>query len=221
MMTVTEYKKYVQDKKSAMLETADKNLNSQKQIALITLGEHYDNFIIKIREVFEEFGYVVHWYHYNNETIKQLDMGIEIADLRPHYYQVFVFDTEIDWRFADAAYQVACRHVNKDAESLCVIGSDDRMAARFVSEWLRNGKRIIGKPVGVSNLYSDIFDSDMTFIFDRKVRINCYPIHKPIYYIFSWSIINQENKQAYDLCEEIILEVIANVNRRESSEKSR
>jgi hypothetical protein len=191
-----------------MLETADKNLNSQKQIALVTLGEHYDKFIIKIREVFEEFGYVVHWYHYNNEVINQLDMGIEIADLRPHYDKVFVFDTEIDWRFADAAYRVACRHVNKDAESLCVLGSDDRMAVRFVGEWLWNGKRVIGKPVGVGNLYSDMFDSDMIFVFDRKAKVNCYPIHKPLFYIFPWSVVNTENRNTYDMSEEIILEVI-------------
>lgn len=213
MMTLTEYKKYVQDKKSAMLKTADKNLNSQKQIALVTLGEHYDKFIIKIKEVFEEFGYVFHWYHYNNEIIKQLDMGVEIADLRPHYDKVFVFDTEIDWRFADAAYRVACRHVNKDAESLCIVGNDDRMAARFVSEWLRNGKRVIGKPIGVNNLYIDIFETSMTFIFDRKAAINCYPIRKPLFYIFPWNAVNTEDRNAYDLGEEIILEVIQDVNR--------
>ena len=211
MMTVAEYNKYVQDKKSEMLETADKDLNSQKQIALVALGEHYDKFIMKIRDIFEEFGYIVHWYHYNNEIINQLDMGIEIADLRPHYDKVFVFNTEIDWRFADAAYRVACRHVplrNKDAESLCVLGSDDRMAVRFVSEWLWNGKRVIGKPVGVGNLYSDMFDSDMIFIFDHKARVNCYPIHKPIFYIFPWNVVNTENRNTYDMSEEIILEVI-------------
>ncbi len=196
-----------------MLETADKTLNSQKQIALVTLEERYDKFIIKIREIFEEFGYIVHWYHYNNETIKQLDMGIEIADLRPHYDKVFVFDTEIDWRFADAAYQVACRHVSKDAESLCIIGNDDRMAVRFVSEWLQNGKRVIGKPVGVNNLYIDIFETNMTFIFDRNVVINCYPIQKPLFYIFPWSVVNAEDRNTYDLGEEIILEVIQDVNR--------
>ena len=212
-MTLTEYKTYVQDKKSAMLETADKNLNSQKQVALVTIGEHYDKFIIKIREIFEEFGYIVHWYHYNNEIIKQLNMGMEIADLRPHYDKVFVFDTEIDWRFADAAYQVACRHVNKDAESLCIIGNDDRMAARFISEWLQNGKRVIGKPVGVNNLYIDIFETNMTFIFDRNVVINCYPIQKPIFYVFPWNAVNIENRNACDLGEEIILEVIQDVNR--------
>lgn len=196
-----------------MLETADKNLNSQKQVALVTIGEHYDKFIIKIREIFEEFGYIVHWYHYNNEIIKQLNMGMEIADLRPHYDKVFVFDTEIDWRFADAAYQVACRHVNKDAESLCIIGNDDRMAARFISEWLQNGKRVIGKPVGVNNLYIDIFETNMTFIFDRNVVINCYPIQKPIFYVFPWNAVNIENRNACDLGEEIILEVIQDVNR--------
>ena len=196
-----------------MLETADKNLNSQKQIALVTIGEHYDKFIIKIREVFEEFGYIVHWYHYNNETIKQLNIGVEIADLRPHYDKVFVFDTEIDWRFAEAAYKVVCRHVNKDAESLCIIGNDDRMAARFVSEWLQNGKRVIGKPIGVNNLYIDIFETNMTFIFDRSAVINCYPIQKPIFYVFPLNAVNTENRNAYDLGEEIILEVIQDVNR--------
>jgi hypothetical protein len=217
MMTLTEYKKYVQDKKSAMLETADKNLNSQKQVALVTIGEHYDKFIIKIREVFEEFGYIVHWYHYNNETIKQLNVGVEIADLRPHYDKVFVFDTEIDWRFADAAYKVACRRVPlakaSGIESLCAIGSDSRMAARFISEWLQNGKRVVGRPFGANNLYIDILEADMTFIFDRSAVINCYPIQKPIFYVFPWNAVNTENRKAYDLGEEIILEVIQDVNR--------
>ena len=87
------------------------------------------------------------------------------------------------------------------------------MAARFISEWLQNGKRVIGKPVGVNNLYIDIFETNMTFIFDRNVVINCYPIQKPIFYVFPWNAVNIENRNACDLGEEIILEVIQDVNR--------
>lgn len=211
MMTVTEYEAHVRNKKSEMLELTDKTANSQKDIALITIGEHYGKFIEKTREIFQEFGFKVHWYHYTNEITKELNMGIEIADLRPHYHKVFVFDDEMDWRFADAAYEVASRHVPTNGVStLCIFGNDDRVAVRFVGTQMLRNKRIIAKPHGVGNTYSDVFESDIVFIFDRRSRLNCYPIYKPVFYVFPWQVINEEERQTYDMGEEIVLEVINN-----------
>ena len=211
MMTITEYKAGVQHKKSEMLASTDLAANSQKEIAFITIGESYDNFIQMARDIFEEFGFVVHWYHYKKEVANELDMGIEIADLRPHYAKVFVFDNEADWQYLKAAYEIAGQLVPQTgAESICVIGNDE-YASYFAFEQLLKGKRIIAKPHGVGNVYSDVFECDVTFIFDRRGRLNCYPIYKPVFHMFSWNVINEEERQTYDMGEEIVLEVIKSV----------
>lgn len=212
MMTVSEYNAGVRNKKTEMLASTDLAANSQKQVAFITIGEHYDKFIQKARDLFEAFGFVVHWYHYTNELTTELDMGIEIADLREHYNKVYVFDDEADWHFMQAAYKVATRLADEwNVESICILGNAD-YASYFAYEQLLKGKRIIAKPHGVGNTYSDVFECDITFIFDRKGRLNCYPIYKPVFHIFSWSVINEEERQTYDIGEEIILEVIKDVN---------
>jgi len=210
-MTITEYNASVRNKKLEMLEATDKNLNSQKEIAFVTLGESYGKFIDKARDIFEEFGFKVHWYHYTYEIMQELNMGIEIADLYPHYYKVFVFNDEIDWRFADAAFEVAMDRTPLRTTSVCIIGNDDRMAIKYACKQLELCKRIVAKPYGVGNVYSDLFEADMIFMFDRKNHINCYPIHKPLFKVFSWSTINDEDRPVYDMGEEIVLKVIENV----------
>ena len=126
-MTVTEYNKYVQDKKMEMLALTDRAANSQKQIAVVTTGDRMEKFVIKVREIFEEFGYVIHWYHYPREMLKELDIGIEVADLIPHYHKVFRFDDcKLCFDFAYMGYVAATSLINKiRPQSICVFGNDD------------------------------------------------------------------------------------------------
>ena len=208
-MTVTEYNKSVQDKKSEMLEAADKTANSQKQIALVTIGNRMDKFVIKTRDVFEEFGYIVHWYHYSNESLQKLDIGVEIADLRPHYHKVFTFDDTMPFDFSFMAYEVAVHLVDKfNPQSIGVFGNHKWDAQALVYNYIEKNKKISCIPFGHEPFYSSIFENDVAIVCDPKIHINCYPIYKPVIVFYPWCAVNTENRNVYDLSEEIILKVV-------------
>ena len=217
MMTVTEYKTRVQDKKKQLLEKKDIKENSQKQIAFITYDDTLNKFVEMSRNIFTEFGFTVHWYHYDYNIRQELDMGIEIAHLRPYYNEIFIFENEkLDWQFSAAALAVAMKLVPPvGPHRICVFGNNEKDAAQFLFEQFKLGNKVVGRPHGADTMYTDIFENDMTFVFDSRDRINGYPIHKPIYHVFSWNVINQAGRQIYDMGEEIILEVIERVYRRE------
>ena len=209
-MTVTEYNKRVQDKKLEMLASTDRTANSQKQIALVTTGDRMEKFVIKVREIFEEFGYVVHWYHYSNEVLKELDIGIELADLRPHYHKVFRFDdNKLCFDFAYAGYLAA---VNLAAEfkpkSICIMGNDKWFAQALINDYVEDNIKISCVPFGFEPFYSNIFEHELSIVCDSKFHINCYPIHKPIIKVYPWNTMNDDNRNVYDLSEEIILKVV-------------
>lgn len=225
-MTVTGYNTYVQDKKKQLLEKKNIKENSQKQIAFITYDDTLNKFVEMSRNIFTEFGFIVHWYHYDHNIRQELDMGIEIAHLRPHYNEIFVFaDGKLDWQFSTAALAVAMELATSAVtmkldppvgpHRICVFGNNEKDAAQFLFEQFKLGNKVVGRPHGADTMYTDIFENDMTFVFDSRDCINCYPIHKPIYHVFSWNVINQEGRQTYDMGEEIILEVIERVYRRE------
>ena len=212
-MTVTGYNTYVQDIKNEMLEAADKNLNSQKQYAFVTINNGMDKFIQFAMEIFEEFGYIVHWYHYGPEALEQLDIELEIDDLTPHYEEVFVFEKgKLDFVFIRAA-AISMRNLMELANphSICVLGNDECIARLFTLAALDENRKTLILPFGKESGYGCIFESDMSFIVDSRYHINCYPIHKPIVKIFPWTTINDDNREVYDITEEIILRVIQNV----------
>jgi hypothetical protein len=200
----------VQDKKLEMLETADKTANSQKQIAFITTGDRMEKFVIKAREIFEEFGYIVHWYHYPKEILKELDIGIEIADLRPHYHKLFRFDdSKLCFDFAYMGYLAAVKLAKKfKPNSVCTMGSDKWFAQALVNYYVEENIKVSCVPFGFEPFYSSIFENDITIVCDPRTHINCYPIYKPVIKTYPWNTVNDEDRNVFDLSEEIILKVV-------------
>ena len=210
MMTATEYNKRVQDQKSEMLASTDRTAFSQKQIALVTTGDRMEKFVSKVRDIFEEFGYVVHWYHYPKEVLEELDIGIEVADLRPHYHKVFRFDDcKLCFDFAFMAYCVAIDLAKEfRPQAVCVMGNDKWLAQALVNYYIEEEIKISCVPFGYEPFYSNIFEHDITIVCDPRIHINCYPIHKPVIVTYPWNAVNAEDRNVFDLSEEIILKVV-------------
>lgn len=95
--------------------------------------------------------------------------------------------------------------------SICVLGNDEFITRLFTLTALDENRKTLVLPFGKESGYNCIFESDMSFIVDSRYHINCYPIHKPIVKIFPWTTINDDNREVYDIAEEIILRVIQNV----------
>ena len=207
MMTVTEYKAHVQEIKNKMLENAKKSNYPKTDIALVTVGANWEQLVKHMADVLKDLGYTIHLYHYDNNI--DFDIGLEVADLRQQYEHVWRFDDRADNRFAFSAYSVAWDLVEPSgAQSFTVFGNDNQVAAPFANQLIRLGRRVITLPFGQEPVYSSIFDSQVTFIFDRRYKVNCYPIYTPVFKLYSWNTINDENRQVYDLEEEVILRMV-------------
>ena len=73
---------------------------------------------------------------------------------------------------------------------------------------MRQNKKVSSVPFGYDPIYSNIFENDITIVCDSRVHINCYPIHKPVIVTYSWNAVNTDNRNVFDLSEEIILKVV-------------
>lgn len=210
MITVSEYKAHVQQKKIELLQKIKEANFPKKEIALISYGENWDKFIIKYKELLEEFGATVHWYHYPKEIVEELDMQQEINDLAEHYDIINSFGEGLNVPFAISVYSVL-RELGFPfgAQASCVLGNDITLSG-FIAQRLLvdHGNKVYGVPFGSDGVYNAIFESDVTYVFDPRFRINCYPISKPLFQLYPWSTTNFEERMVYDISEEVMLKVI-------------
>lgn len=199
MVTITEYKAHVQELKRQFQERGAKvnNLKTQ-QIAIVTICVYITKFVALLINILTEAGYDVHWYHYSEQDTKELNMKIELQDLRDQYDRVVLFED-----IAAAAVSTVTNLIGtSQTASYCLIGRCSIILTNLVNLLLQNGNDVAaiirGNPTGHARNY------DIIIMVDGYIHSL---LDKPIIKIFPWGITSSEETMVYDLSEEIAIRI--------------
>lgn len=198
MITITEYNAHVQELKKQFQKQYGK-IQNPKTVAVVTAGIYIDKFILKLRTLLETVGVDLHWYHYSQADMKELDMDLEIQDLKEAYNEVTVFRTEVGYNneFAFAAlgaikdlmWPVAGR-------TFCIKGKDTILVNILVNRLVEEGVDFAIMP---SNTWRR---ADYLLLLDDSLVYTESYIDIPVIELFSW---NSLVEKAYDLSDEIAI----------------
>lgn len=196
MITITEYNAHVQELKTQFQEKYGK-IKNPKKVAIVTVGMYLEKFIIILRALLMTVGVDAHWYHYSGA--EDLDIELEIKDLREHYDEVTVFRSSVgnNTGFALAAFKSIMDLVEPVAgKTFCVLGQDAILVNGIAWRLFEQGVDFVISPNGKRKR------ADCILLLDDKTLLAEKYIDTPVIELFSWNSINE---QAYNLSEEIAI----------------
>lgn len=207
MMTSTEYKARIQELENEFQQEGLKiNNPKKKQIAIITVCVYITNFIKLLIEILQGAGFEVDWYNYSEQDTKEFNMDLEIADLAEHYDKVIVFNNSYEIIAAAALKAFKGLIDTTGTQAYCLVGRTRGLLNNVVDMLLeyRMNFAVVSDTLQACS-YAHNYDGIV--VLDPAASLIAYPFHAPIFKLFPWNTVSDENKEVYDLSKEIALRI--------------